>query len=202
VMAHTEAVVKSKRKAEMLADFRNLRNEQTTKIIPLWRKYVAYAAAASVVLIIGVFALINIGPDESDVYAMYYNPYDGVISTRDDSTRSFEGVTAYNQGRYQKALDLLLTAKQVKGISKGQQLLLIANCYLALDQPDKSIEYLDQVEQTESTLVKDNKVWYEAMSYLKTGDLRKSRELLEQLKDSNSAYASKAEKVLNEDIFK
>lgn len=201
ILAHTEAHLRSKRKVEMLADFRSISEEESTKTIPVWR-YFLYAAAA-VIIIIGLFSIFNISPSgTSEIYAAYYKPYDGVVNTRGTDSEVFKGITLYQQGNYQQALNLILQSEEIPEITDGQKNLLIANCLLNLDQAGKSIEYLNQISKDENQLITENTKWYLAMSYLALDNLKAAREQLENLSNSQSAYAKKSSQLLEENIFK
>ncbi len=178
ILAHTEAHIKSNLKAEMLADFRSINQTESAKVIPLKRFYY-YAAAASVVVIIGVFSILNLNSSSSsELYTAYYAPYDGIVNTRSDGALSSVGLSLYEQRNYEEALEIILQSHKIKDVTDGQRKLLIANCYLNLEQPGKSLEFLKQIAETESQLIKDNAKWYQVMSYLQLENKELAKDII------------------------
>ncbi|MGB3467286.1 MAG: hypothetical protein WBA74_18530 [Cyclobacteriaceae bacterium] len=201
MIAYTSANLRAERKARMLADFRALQAEEA-KVIPLWSK-LRYFVAASIVLVIGFFIFTNYSQDPADdLYASYYRPYDGVVITRSDGDQSVDGLAAYYSQAYERALEKFINSEETSVITEEQRLLLIANCYLNLDQPDKSIQALKSISAGNNELIKDSRDWYLAMSYLKSEDIEQARSTLIALKDRQSVYSAKAGTLLEEDVFK
>ncbi|MEL7144918.1 MAG: hypothetical protein AAFO69_01015, partial [Bacteroidota bacterium] len=163
---------------------------------------ISLSIAASIVLLLGVFSIFNLTtPGYEEAFTAYYTPYDGVVNTRGEETALDEGITAYHEKRYADATSLLTEQKSIDGITNGQQYLLIASCYLELDKPDKSLEWLSKIAASESSLIIANQKWYQSLAYLLKDDITKSKQILKELAEGKSAYQNRASQLLKEEVF-
>ncbi len=221
MLAHLEANIKSQQKAKLLVDLQQIKLEDNNlqpvnetesrkeaKTIQLIPKKAWYGIAASLVILIGVFSILQLGGQTNDeVYLSYYQPYDGIVNTRgnnnvvEEAKPLMEIIALYNVGQYQIALDNFLKIEKVEGITDGQFALLIANCYLNLDQPANGLEWLAKISTEENSLVTANKDWYIAMCHIKANEIEKAKNKLSDIIDKRSIYTHKASKLLKEDIF-
>lgn len=202
LLAHTEAHIRSELKKQMLADYRSIDQPGRVKLIqPINWKF--YLSAAAIIILIGVFSIFRFSDSEhSAVFEAYYQPYDGLVVTRtNDELNSNAGLLDYQRGNYPAALDYLLATSEIKDVSPGQRNLLIANCYLMLNQPAESLQFLESTAPDEKPIVIANVNWYRAMSYLKMDQLEEAEKILKVLASGNSAYANKASAILKEELF-
>lgn len=200
MIAYTAANQRAERKSRMLEDFRSIRKEEA-KVVPLWSK-LRILVAASVLIVISVFIFLNYSDEPGqELFADYYQAYDGVVITRSEGNQTLEGLSAYYEGDYRQALTQFEAVQNTEVITENQRLLLIANCYLNLGQAEESIAILQKISSPENQLITDNRDWYLAMSHLKAGNKEKTETLLNDLKNRNSGYAARAKKLLDEEFF-
>lgn len=156
------------------------------------------AASISFIIFASIVIFKLLESNSTDqLFTRYYTPYDGVVTARGEASNLANGMTSYNEGSYQKALDFFLNLRE-KEITDGQLSLLISSCYLGLDEPDKSILQLSEEFDDESKLIESNRKWYLALSYLQKNDIDASKELLQNLIDTRSPYEKDASELLTE----
>lgn len=161
---------------------------------PYWKPL---AVAASIGLII-MLVIWNKPEDPTKLYAKNFEPYpnifepivrgeDYVVNKR---TRAF---AAYESGDYQEAAILfneLLTEKEEPGV-----LLLLSNANLILGNTKEARNNL-------ITLINDfeeydvQAKWYLGLSYMKEGDVKSAKLILQELSDSEYSYSNKAKELL------
>jgi hypothetical protein len=157
-----------------------------------------YAIAASVVIfvLVGIFNPFA-KSSKSDLYAEYFTPHPNLFepTVRGDAntnTRA-EGFVAYENGDYQKAINIfsdLLKEKKEPGI-----MLLSANANLALGKNREAEMILQDLIQSSDELDPQAK-WYLALCYLKVDEKEKSVKLLQELGSTDILYAAKAKALL------
>lgn len=201
LLAHTEAHIRKELKTQMLADFRFINQPGRVKLIQPIR-WKVYLSAAAVLILLVVFSIFKFSNDGSTaVFEAYYRPYDGLVVTRSNELKANVGLLDYQRGNYSIALEYLLATSEIKGVSPGERKLLIANCYLNVDEPEKSLEILTSIDSDENPIIKANISWYRAMSYLKMKQPSEAKAIFEMLAAGNSVYAGKASDVLKEAVF-
>jgi tetratricopeptide (TPR) repeat protein len=158
------------------------------------------AAAAALAVVITSYVLINQPPKPEELYAQYFQPYPNVFEptlrgAEDEvlSSRTL-GFRAYDQGDYSKAAALFkesLIEKEDPGI-----LLLLGNANLVLGN-------VEEAQNNFLTLIKDfddldaQAKLYLGLSYLKQGDSKKAKLILQELGDPAATYSKKAKELLN-----
>ncbi len=158
-------------------------------------------AAAALLLICTFYFALDRKVSSKVIFEEYYQAYDGVMVPRGDDDLLKEGIEAYNAEAYSKALDLLQEESD-SDLTRGQRQLLIANCYLALSQPEKALEWLEKLSGSEGSNIFYNQQWYLALTYLLLDEPVKAKIILEKIEASNSIYAPKAKQLLEEPVFK
>jgi len=197
ILLETGKVVKVEKEVEELRSrIKNLREPQRKKSLFL-------KVAASVVFIsmisFFVFKLLNNTESIDQVFLSYYRPYDGMVITRGGDALLTTGLSAYNSEDYEEALGKFMEIE--KSDTTGKISLLIASCYLSINEIDSSLHWLNKGIGGESQLLTDNRNWYKALAKLKTKELKESRGLLESLVQSRSPFSQKASSLLEESIF-
>ncbi len=158
------------------------------------------AAAAALAVVITSYVLINQPPKPEELYAQYFQPYPNVFeptlrgSEDEELSKRTLGFRAYDQGDYAKAAALFkesLTEKEDPGI-----LLLLGNANLVLGN-------VEEAQNNFLTLIKDfddldaQAKLYLGLSYLKQGDSKKAKLILQELGDPAATYSKKAKELLN-----
>jgi len=94
---------------------------------------------------------------------------------------------AYNQGRFQEALPLIEAYLEANPTDNAVQLAKGLSL-LETGQITKAQRIFEQL-QTGASLYQDTGTWYLALSYLKTQDLRRTKEILRTIPSSSTYYA-------------
>ena len=195
VMSQFEEIKKNDLKKEMLSNYRSVKKKKHSFIL----RPVLFAAAAISIIIAAI--LWQFYPEQNEiVFSRYYQPYDGVSIKRGNDVSVEKWISAYDTEQYKNALDILLN-NPVSDITEGQRYLLIGNCYLNLAQTDSSLIWFNKISKNESTIIRDNRDWYIALALLKKGEISKSKEVLQQLENSDTVFGENATELLMEDIF-
>lgn len=199
VLAQIQAEEKAELKAKMLSDFRRVTSEQQTQ---RWYSGKApwYLAAASLLLISVFYFILGGDADHKEVFSSYYQAYDGVVVPRGDDQSITDGLQAYNDLNFSKALNIFL-ALESYDISEGQLQLLIGNCYLNLNQAGEGLRIFQGIEAAENANVLNNRDWYMALTLISLNQLADAKDLLSKIVNSNSIYAIQARALLEEAIF-
>jgi tetratricopeptide (TPR) repeat protein len=157
------------------------------------------AAVASLALLITTYILINTPPKPQELYDQYFQPYPNVFepTLRDMNDQALSartlGFRAYDQANYVKAATLFkeaLAEKEEPGI-----LLLLGNANLVLGN-------VEEAQNNFLTLIKDfdeldaQAKLYLGLSYLKQGESKKARLILQELGDPEATYSKKAKELL------
>ena len=158
------------------------------------------AAAAALALVITSYVLINQPPKPQELYAQYFQPYPNVFeptlrgSEEEAVSNRTLGFRAYDQGDYTTASVLFkeaLKEKEDAGI-----LLLLGNANLVLGNVEEAqnnfltlIKHFDELDAQAKL--------YLGLSYLKQGDSKKARLILQELSEPEATYSKKAKELLN-----
>jgi tetratricopeptide (TPR) repeat protein len=162
-------------------------------------KWVYYAAAASVTLLIvvGLFVFNADAPDPNKLYAEYFSPYINVFepTVRGQATPTNRGLAfqKYDEGEYAQAADLF--SELVEESAEPGMLMLLGNSYLAIGQTQKAIPVFDDLAKKSSDLRFSAK-WYLSLCHLAAGDQQKATQILQWLAATDNAYQTKAHHIL------
>lgn len=175
-----------------------------------WSGVRTWAAAASVVLVVGVSVWVFWQRDESQVtetaYTQNYQPDPADFVARalpaelkpTDRIALEKGMQSYNQGRYRDAIRLL------KAVAEGDSSLTIANYYLGISylttpEVDKAIRYLQVAQRSTNRMLRQKAQWYLALAYLKKADRSQTESSLRIVADdAQSPYHQRAEALLEQ----
>lgn len=153
--------------------------------------------AASVVLIVATFLLWPKPTNTQELFAQYFEPYPNVImptvrgDLEPDTTLMAKAYRAYDSGDYEKAITFF---EQVKAKDEGVYLYL-GNSYLADNEPEKAIVCFEKVIN-DFEVFDEQAEWYLSMCYIRAGDLKKAKDLLNTIASKEGSYKIKAEQVL------
>jgi tetratricopeptide (TPR) repeat protein len=103
----------------------------------------------------------------------------------------------YNAGKYSEALVFFEQALAAEPLNT-EALFYSAISYLGINQPDKAISNLDKVIAQNASAYTSPATWYKSLAYIKKGDKKNARVLLEQLQKGNSSYKQKAADTLKD----
>ena len=164
----------------------------------LFLRYLLLSAAA----VTGVFILIKTllpssGPDK--LFNLYYKPFDAVSdvirnpgSNSPDSYQS--AIINYRSGDYQSALKDLSDIFN-KDTTAIMPRFFLGITHLAMGNYEQAVNYLIYISVTPGDFQKEA-LWYLGLTYLKTGEIEKSAQCFDLLKQSSLYYKDKAEEIL------
>lgn len=165
------------------------------------RSYLGWlAAAASVLLIVVAYMLLQPFSGSSDLFA---EASESVYQKRIDAMTVRSGgenfKTVFHQQQYTKALDI--ANQQLKSVEELDQAIWqerIGFCYWKLEKWDQAYQAFQELESNELLLPEKNPgVWYQALTFLAMKQEGKGKVLLEKLSTSEGhAYQEAADKLL------
>ncbi|GJM35287.1 MAG: hypothetical protein DHS20C18_42880 [Saprospiraceae bacterium] len=155
------------------------------------------AASLAVLLVAYVAWQSKISPTAEQLYAEYHQAYDWTISKRGNTDEQLMKIHQLYQGRNYEAF-LQQTEQLQLDISKDPPLALaMGQAYGAIGQTDQARNYFKMAEA--NALFSEEALWYQALSYLKTGSISEAVNTLEVIKEqSSTSFAKKADQLLRE----
>ena len=173
------------------------RNYSRFRLNPLYK----YAAVGLLLIGIGMtFILVKRKQySPSQLYSMYYQPYDTDITIRSSSvsnSKILEGITLYQKGQYEKANEIF-----VKIIAEDNE--SMEACFyqslslIELERYDEAIKSLQVILESDNSAYTSHADWYLSLCYLKLNKTDQAISILQVLRDSTSHYYSiKAKEML------
>lgn len=155
-------------------------NKKTPKIISL--KTISYIAAASVVLLFGIFMFMNNSTPSEKLFAKHFIPDPGLPTTMSstDEYNFYDGLVDYKRKNYQTAIqkweNLLKQKPQNDTLNY-----FIGVAYLAEGNTQKSLFYLEQSQQFGESIFKEDAVFYQALAKVKEGNIEEAKKTLKTL---------------------
>jgi tetratricopeptide (TPR) repeat protein len=169
-------------------------------VIPLRRNWIPMSIAAGLVAVVGFwyFSMRDTRPLNEKLFAANFEAFDSPgsgLTRGGDSKVSIkdQAYEAYDAGQYEIAANLF---EQVLGEKDDAIVhLCLSNAYLATGKTDQAEKVLQHVLHDHVDLVTQAK-WYLALTYLKQGNLERTRSVLWEISKS-STYGNKAKQLLN-----
>lgn len=162
------------------------------------RNYTKWLVAASIVVLLGSFYVINLNKTVSSnkLFATYFEPYRNVIQPvergnemQDKKTQAF---TAYENGYFEEAITLFSELHITT--NESYYLFYKANALLQLEQANESINLLLEHLKTNDILTQKTN-WYLALAYLKIDDTENAKNTL-QIVINSKMYKTEDAKAL------
>jgi tetratricopeptide (TPR) repeat protein len=177
--------------------------QNEARIIPLHRKnfYLVAACVVGLLIISSIFLFRSTPPDTLALFDSNFRPYPNVLyptlrGETSDGSISKKAFTAYDEGDYQKAAEYLSEWQQGSTeINNDLVLLYLGNCYLAVNDLAAAKKTLEQIG--EGSDVADQRNWYLALAYLKSGESERAENELEKLMNHPNNYSDKAKKLIS-----
>lgn len=187
-----------------------LPSQQTGRVAWGWNDLRTWAAAASVVVIVGVSVWLFRNQSETQfgetAYASNYQPDATDFVARSlpanlkpaDRAALTKGVQAYHRGQYGAAIGSLKNVADANGsLAIAQYYLGIS--YLTTPDVDKSIRYLQAAQRNAPSDIRRKADWYLALAYLKKDDRPRTEASLRVVADDpQSPYRERAAKLLSQ----
>lgn len=177
----------------------------TTKAKPLFYRSYVYAAAAALVLIIGILGILHFYSGNSNfsnsqkLFAAYYKPYQNEFISRSGNIKINNlystAVLAYENKEFEKAINLFgeiiksdksYTAYFYRGIS-----------YIEIGNFNSAVESFTPIlaNETNPYFVQAN--WYVSLAWLKLDKPATARKYLDWLIVNDRYYGKKAKEIIN-----
>jgi tetratricopeptide (TPR) repeat protein len=166
----------------------------TLRFMQHWKPF---AAAASIAILMTIYLIVNQPAKPEELFEQYFQPYPNVfeptVRGNETANKRRDAFSAYDRGDFQTAIvlfDQLLVEKEEASI-----LILLGNANLALGN-------VDAAQNNFLTLIKDfdefdgQAKWFLGLSYLKKGEEKKARLILQELEDPQFTYSKKAKELL------
>lgn len=147
-------------------------------------KFYRIAIAASIIIAMGIFGLLqyNTTPNNSELFAEYFEPYANVIAP---NMRGDENTDTKTEAfRYYDSKNFTVASKKFEKLYKTTKtsyyLFYQAICELKLENTNKAITLLE-AHKSYTDKVSEHRNWYLALAYLKANKLVKSKTLLQKI---------------------
>jgi len=155
-----------------------------------WRPLLTAAAVITLLLVPAWYFLNAQKPTSEDLFLAYYQPYEEMITQRGmegDPVNPLlrDGLTAYNSGAYKRTAELL--GAYIKSNPDDHRVALyLAIAQLEIDQKELAAANFKRAQQDPD--VKDQALWYQALTYLKFSEKESAMEILTEIADNNKHY--------------
>lgn len=144
-----------------------------------------WIAAASAVIVVSVTMLLILNSKEENLFADYYQPDQGLMTTMGNADNNYEfnrAMVDYKSGKYKPAIERWITLFDPNS-SNDTLNYFIGSSYLALEEAEKAIPYFKQVLEVNYSVFKDDATWYLGLALLKEG--KKSEAIIQIEKSDN-----------------
>lgn len=138
-----------------------------------------WAVAASIALALCLWVLVGNQNKNEKLFTAYFEPDPGLVTAMGVSEQyEFDrGMVDYKMGQYQSAIDRWEKLLQQKPENDTLNYFL-GSSYLAAQESDKAIVYFQTALNTENSLFAEDAWWYLGLTWLRKGNLEKSKEAL------------------------
>lgn len=169
-------------------------NEKPRRLIPAY-----WAAAASVIIIIGLVSYLGLFSNEyytgDYAFSKYYEPFGSSMTVRGEgrSSQLENAVALYQVGKLTESLQIF---EKLKSDNRELASFFSGLCYLELGMIDKAADELTGIKK-EAVFYAEHIDWYLALCYLKQEQLDKAKALLKDMAAGNKEYSEKAKDILD-----
>lgn len=197
-----EKLFKSKETAQLKeailqAQFDYKKNTSTKR-----RPWLYYLSAAVVIAVIAISVLLPKAQTPQELFVAYYTTSDipSLVSRGgEEDSELIDAERYFEDADYTEALEILTPKAVTVTKNKASVLLYKGISEMELSQFEKAHATFDQL--IESDLIDAPMgLWYEALLYLKTGDIKNAKILLLQIQESASNYKYEEAKELLEKL--
>lgn len=179
-------------------------HEDKKKQIRLSRWKVYSAAAAALILLIGIagvikFSILKTSVEGTDIFSEYYSVYTADDATRSDVNANNElslALEAYSEGNFGKASSML-KSNAYSGIELNKSLFYYGLVSIELADYQVAIEAFNKVLSNGENPYIAQSHWYLALTWLKLNNYNAAKEHLHWLQQNDRFYGKKAKEILN-----
>lgn len=140
-----------------------------------------YAAAAVLVVLIGIYWMMGISNTSERIFAENFKPDNGLplrMNTA-DANGFYEGMLDYKQENYEAAIEKWQALLKINPESDTLNYFLgVAN--LALGNAAKSLDYLENQERFQQGIFREDAAWYAALAKIKERKFKEAEVFLKQ----------------------
>jgi tetratricopeptide (TPR) repeat protein len=137
-----------------------------------------YFLAASIILFlaIGSYFLFFHKNFNERLYATYFKPDPGLptVMGTSENFAFYDAMVDYKRGKYEKAIQKW-EKQQIQKSENDTLNYFLGVAYLANDNPEKAVLYLEVAVKTKNFIFIDDANYYLGMAFLKKGNIEKSR---------------------------
>ncbi len=161
---------------------------------------IKYAAAIVVFVIIGAGILLSRGrPGPDELFDKYYKTYEPSLSVRSGLNRVNQdfnlAIEYYNVRDYRNAAIYFSKVIQKEPEDMHSTLLNGISNFEISNYPEAEVSFVRVIDNDDNLFI-DHAQWYLSMCYLKTDELRKAKDQLAKIADSESIYRRNAKQIL------
>lgn len=154
------------------------------------KKFLLAASVILFIVILSVLYFISTPASNENLYSQFYNKYDACYVTRSGSSSTDELIVAiqlYDKKQYQDAISQF--NEIIKKDNKNSAAhFFIGVSYMETKEFDKAIKSLNIVLAQKDTAFLEHAEWYLALCYLKTNQIQQAKNIIDQIKSSDSYY--------------
>lgn len=163
------------------------------KVIQFNPRIYGLAGAAAVVLLALLF-LPKLSTDHQhheSVFLTYYEPLPVVAESRSGSKEKNKGLALYDAGQYKAAIPLLQAT--LSRDTTYSTAVYLGVSYLEIKDDDKAIQHFQlAMDFSPDVFVRQNAEWYACLAFVRNGEEKKARDLLEKIIKEKGIYAERA----------
>lgn len=165
----------------------------------LARRYRLLAVGLIVLIFMVLWYWMRVDDKPEQIFARYFQPAISLDSARGTTAPQDQlheqAMAYYRQQNYPAAITLLQSAIDADTVQYNSYAYLeLAQLYLLNKQPDAALQALDHVIQGHA----DEKIWFEALAYIRKNDLKSATARLKTLAQTDNPYRVRALNLLNE----
>ncbi len=162
--------------------------------------YPLAAAAAVVMIIIGIYFLIFLQSPNDQLFTQYFEPYPNTIPLyRSDRVvlPLQHAMVEYEIENYSEALSRLKTmiSKDPNNVTAH---FYAGICELKMNNTDQAIGHFQTVKSTSSSDFIEPANWYLALAFIKNNDLKKAKQILNSIVNNKCEYAHQSALLLDQ----
>ena len=175
------------------------------KRMPLRRNLIRIGWGLAAACVAGIIAVsVSVNPVNNHTYETLYNeyftPYPNVIEATkrsEDQTLTLkeEAFYEYDLGNYTTAIEKFSVLNEKE--KDATLLFYMGNAYMAIGKTEDAIHNFKLIRNSDHKFQNQAK-WYLCLAYLKNNQIEEVKNILSELKRSNSAYREKADMLLKE----
>ena len=166
----------------------------------LQKRLVIIAASFTLIIMIGTIFYLsgNKGYTNTELFSMYYKPYepDIIIRSGSEISGNLEGaILLYDKGNYGTAFSKFINIIIENNSNHLAQFYLGLTC-MELNEFDVAIEQFTGIPEDWGSPFRYHLEWYLAMCYVNVNKINEAKEQLTKIKYTNKYYKTRAEEIL------